>query len=377
MKRRDALKVGLVALGSACFCSASGSANDEPTFFQQSDRMKDGRWTAGAANKWYAQYPWIMGYNYVPSTAINQLETWQAESFDPETIDRELGMAEAIGLNTVRFFMHDIAWKIDPDGFKKRLGQVLELCKKHKTWALPTFFTNGGPGPQIKIQPGKQPEFRPDVHNSSWLQSPGLAVVNDPERWSYLKDYVTDVLGTFAKDTRILLWCLYNEPENQRYGERSLPLMRELWQWARAVNPIQPLTAPYMYFPASGSHTFPIACFLGEHCDVISYHHYGKPEDLQKRIDLFKQFDRPIICTEYMGRPANTFFDIAPKLKENHIGAIHWGLVNSRCNFHLPWRPKPEDIPEPKVWFHDIFRHDGTPYDPKEIELIKKLTGKS
>lgn len=380
MRRRDLFKATLastigagVALAGPAPARAETKTNDII-----SERDPRGRWTVEAAAAWYDSYPWIMGYNYVPSTAINQLETWQDQDFDPETIDRELAMGAAIGLNTVRFFMHDVAWSIDPVGFKKRLNTFLELCEKNRTWALPTFFTNGGPGPHIEIKPGKQPESRPDVHNSSWLQSPGLAKVNDPKQWSRLEDYVTDVMTTFAKDKRILLWCLYNEPENQRYGEKSLPLMRELWNWARKVNPIHPLTAPYMSLPGvSARRTFPLCCFLGENCDVISFHCYGKPEDVMNRIKLFGQFERPMICTEYMGRPTNTFFDVAPMLKEHRVGAIHWGLVNSKCNFHLPWRPKPEDLPEPKVWFHDIFRRDGSPYDPKEIELIKKLTGKS
>ena len=46
------------------------------------------RWTAERANNWYAQQPWLVGANFVPSTAINQLEMWQAETFDPATIDR-------------------------------------------------------------------------------------------------------------------------------------------------------------------------------------------------------------------------------------------------------------------------------------------------
>ncbi|MCL2743383.1 MAG: hypothetical protein FWE67_05995 [Planctomycetaceae bacterium] len=380
MKRRDILKAGIAASAGLGFAFAGrASANAETSVNAQiTGREQLGRWTCESANAWYAAYPWIMGYNYVPSTAINQLEIWQADDFNAETIDTELAMAAAVGLNTARVFMHDIAWAIDPEGFKKRLDTFLALCEKHKTWALPTFFTNGGPGPHIEIKPGKQPESQQDVHNSAWLQSPGVAKVNDPKQWSKLEDYVTDVITAFAKDKRILLWCLYNEPENQRFGENTLPLMREVWKWARKVNPIHPLTAPYMGYPAvTERSSFPICCFLGENSDIISFHNYGKPEDVQRRIKLFSQFERPIICTEYMGRPVNTLFDIAPMLKEHRIGAIHFGLVNSKCNFHLPWRPKPEDLPEPKVWFHDIFRKDGSPYDPKEIELIKKLTGKT
>ena len=57
-----------------------------------------GRWSEAKANEWYAKQPWLVGSNYIPATAINELEMWQAETFDPTTIDKELGWAEALGM---------------------------------------------------------------------------------------------------------------------------------------------------------------------------------------------------------------------------------------------------------------------------------------
>src|ERR1700716_2235913 len=71
-------------------------------------------WTAEKANAWYVQHKWINGADFIPSTAINQLEMWQADTFDPETIDRELGWARGLGMNTARVFLHDLAWEADP-----------------------------------------------------------------------------------------------------------------------------------------------------------------------------------------------------------------------------------------------------------------------
>lgn len=379
MKRRELLKTGMALAAGVGLSQASISTHANTNAAEKNnDPCVGGRWSTERANAWYAKYPWIMGYNYVPSTAVNQLETWQAETFDPKTIDKELALASSVGLNTARIFLHDVAWKIDPKGFKERLNVFLDLCAKHKTRALVTFFTNGGPGPEkAPIRAGKQPDPDPAAHNPCWLQSPGVSIVNDPGRWSYLEDYVKDVMTDHAKDERILCWCLYNEPENRKRDERTLPLMREVWKWARSVDPVHPLTSPVFTFPSMHITVLPIVCFLGENCDVMSFHSYGNRASVKKIIDLFKFFDRPVICTEYMGRPTNTFFEIAPLMKENNVGAINFGLVRGKCNFHLPWRPKPEDLPEPKVWFHDIFRQDGTPYDPKEVELIKELTGKT
>lgn len=367
MKRRDVLKAGLAV---AALGGTGGAAGAAPKPGEAPDRTENGRWSVAAAKAWHAKYPWIMGYNYVPSTAVNQLEFWQAETFDPETIDRELGMAEAIGLNALRFWTHDIAWKIDPKGFKERMNRFLDLCGKHHTWAVPTLFTNGGTGPARKIEPGPK--------QVGWLQGPGLAVLNDPSRWGYVEDYVADILTTFRSDDRILFWSLFNEPENQRFGEKSLPFLRALWSWARKVNPVQPLSSPAWTLPKSPNCKFPVTCFLGEHCDVMSFHCYRSLPWFREMVDVFLEFDRPVFCTEYLERPNdNNFFDMAPLMKEKNVGAFHFGLVNGKCKFHFVRQKISRKIPEPEVWTHDIYRKDGTPYDPKEIELIKKLTGKS
>jgi hypothetical protein len=274
----------------------------------------------------------------------------------------------------VRVFLHDLVWEADPAGFKRRLGAFLDLCKKHHMRAIVTFFTNGCYGFEGEPKLGKQPDPVPGVHNSGWVQSPGAGNVNDPSKWGRLEKYVKDVMGAFAQDERILLWCLYNEPENTKKGARSLPLMRETFQWARSVKPSQPLTAPIWALPGGPRTSLDIVCFLEENCDVMSFHCYGKPNDVEAFIKLLRSFDRPIVCTEYMARSkGSTFEAILPILKRERVGAISFGLVVGKGNFHFPWGSK-KDAPEPKVWFHDIFRGDGTPYDLAEIALIRRLT---
>lgn len=328
------------------------------------------RWTAEKANAWYDSQPWPVGCNYVPSTAINQIETWQAESFDPETIDRELGWAESLGFNTVRVFSHDLVWEADPQGFKDRVRKLLDLCEKHHIRVIFTFFTNGCYGFEGEARLGKQPDPVPGVHNSGWVQSPGAAKVNDPAEWGRLERYVKDVLTTFATDDRILVWDLYNEPENRKKGAESLPLLREEFAWARSVNPSQPLTACIDKLETS-----PLNSFLAENCDVITFHTYGGPKSATSFIAALRKHGRPLLCTEYMGRPSSTFQEILPIFQRERVGAISWGLVAGKMNTIFPWGSKP-GTPEPDVWFHDIFRGDGTPYDPEEIALIRRLTGR-
>ena len=330
-----------------------------------------GRWSRARANEWYDSQPWPIGCNYIPSSAINQIETWQAESFDPETIDRELGLAESIGFNTVRMFSHDLVWEADPEGFKSRMRQVLDICEKHHIRVIFNFFTNGCYGFEGEAKLGKQPDPLPGVHNSGWVQTPGVASVNDPTKWGRLEKYVKDVITTFRDDDRILLWHLYNEPSNTKKGCKSLPLLRKTFEWARRVNPAQPLSAPIEWRTPDD-----MAQFLADNCDVITFHSYAGPKTLSaKWLARLKAYGRPAICTEYMARTrGSTFQAILPIFHRERIGAISFGLVAGKMNTQFPWRSK-QGSPEPKVWFHDIFRPDGTPFDPKETKLIKRLSG--
>ena len=91
------------------------------------------RWTDAKANDWYQRQPWLIGSNYLPANAINELEMWQAESFDPKEIDKELGWAEGLGMNTMRVFLHDLVWQQDSAGFTKRIDTFLAIASKRKS----------------------------------------------------------------------------------------------------------------------------------------------------------------------------------------------------------------------------------------------------
>ncbi len=323
-------------------------------------------WPKDKANSWYKKQGWLVGANFLPSTAINQLEMWQAESFDTTTINKELGWAAAIGMNVMRVYLHDLAWKADAPGFKKRMNIFLSIASKHKIKILFCIFDDcWNPNPII----GKQPEPKPGVHNSGWVRSPSMAVHNDSTQWQYLQQYVTDILTTFKNDKRILMWDLYNEPDNSGYGLTSLPLLKKVYQWAWAVRPAQPLSSGVwsMEFPQVNQ-------FQLEHADVITFHNYENARSMKKAIDSLQKIGRPVICTEYMARTNKSKFEThLPLLQWHHVGAINWGLVSGRSNTIYPWNSK-EGSPEPTPWFHDVFRKNGNPYDLKEVDLIKKLT---
>jgi hypothetical protein len=327
------------------------------------------RWSEDKATQWYQSQPWIVGCNFIPSTAINQLEMWQASTFDTATIDRELGWASSIGFNTVRVFLHHVAWTVDKEGFKNRMGQYLSIADRHGIKTIFVIFDDCW-NPFYKA--GKQPEPKVGIHNSGWIRDPGDSLFLDSKMINTLEAYVKDVMSTFGNDKRILLWDLYNEPGNSGYGNASMPLLRNVFEWSRSVEHIQPVSSGVWNLSLKNLNQFQV-----EHSDIITYHNYDIPSGHSAAIDTLERYHRPLICTEYMARTRGSKFqNILPLLKERHIGAINWGLVSGKTNTIYAWDTPMPDGKEPAIWFHDIFRNDGTPFDTAEVTFIKAITEK-
>lgn len=344
----------------------------------------DGRWPVERAEGWYSQQPWLVGSNFIPSTAINELEMWQADTFDLPTIDRELGWAESLGMNTMRVFLHNLPWQQDSDGFLQRIDQFLSVADKHHIRIMFVLLDSvWDPNPHL----GKQREPRPHIHNSGWVQAPGAAVLKDESRWTpELKPYVVGVISHFRDDKRVLIWDLMNEPDNDssqykseelsNKAEVALKLLKQEWEWARSANPSQPLTSGVWKGNWSKSKLSEMARFQLENSDVITFHCYDRPKAMKRRIASLRRFHRPVICTEYMARPlGSTFRTILPILKKQRVGAYNWGFVSGKTQTIYPWDSWEKTYTgEPPLWFHDIFRSNGTPYDAKETEFIKQIT---
>lgn len=352
-----------------------------------------GRWSLEKANAWYAKQPWLVGCNYIPANAINQLEMWQADTFDPKTIDRELQWAESLGFNTLRVFLHDLVWTESPAGLYQRMDTFLQICEQHKIRPIFVFFDDcHRPYPKIGAQPLPVPEY----HNSGWMNSPARDVAIQfyqgelPEKEvDRLKGYVQETMRRFKDDSRVLMWELYNEPGRGigKFGDKSAKLLLESWKWAREVNPSQPVCSC-----AEGS-VGALNIRIGqENSDVISFHCYEPPADLEKLCQQYVTSGRPALCTEYMARSKSTFEGSLPVLKKYHVGAYNWGFVAGKTGTIWPWSSREgkdinklwaegvvihpgEPFPEPTQWFHDIYRMDGTPYKQSEIEFIRSMTG--
>ena len=345
-----------------------------------------GPWPAARIEGWAREHLWLVGCNFAPSTAVNQLEMWQADTFDLPTIDRELGWAEGLGFNSIRVFLHHLPWERDPQAFLHRIEQFLATADRHKIGVM--FVLLDGvwdPFPHA----GKQHPPHPGLHNSGWVQSPGLVILKNPERHDELKGYITGVVGHFQTDQRVHAWDLFNEPDNPNrssYGrfepankaDLALMLLKKEFTWARSVDPRQPLTAGVW----AGDLTSPerlsaINRFMLEQSDVISFHNYNPLPEMKANVETLRRYGRPILCTEYMARPAGSRFDpILAYLKSEHVGAYNWGFVAGKTQTIYPWNSWQKPYrDEPSMWFHDIFHPDGSPYSSTEVEYIRAVTG--
>lgn len=353
------------------------------------------RWSEAKANAWWAAQPWICGFNFLPSTAVNFLEMWHPDTFDRDTIERELGWAADIGFNAFRINLHYLVWKHDRDGLLDRLDWIMGVADGLGIATVPCFFDDCGFG-------GFEPEFGPQpapiegVHNSRAVASPGRARLLDPAEWSGFEGYVRDIVSAYRADARILFWDLYNEPGNRMIfgpdGSRqhepdftaaSLKLMRASFEWCREESPTQPRTVAAWVTPLPGVAGDPYQTEIDQAAlalsDIVTFHAYWETDHVEGFIAHLQAHNRPMLCTEWMARPIGSRICNQLELfKTSGVGCFQWGLVQGRTQTHLPW---PADLvkahggeADRSVWFHDLLDRTGQAYDPVETAELQRLT---
>ncbi len=360
-----------------------------PALLFSADSLQPARWSADKANAWYTKQPWLVGSNFLPSNAINELEMWQADTFDPKRIDTELGWAEKIGMNTMRVFLQDQLWTQDAEGFKNRLDTFLTIASKHHIRPLFVLFDScWDPAPHL----GKQHPPVPGVHNSGWVQSPGAKELANESDYPLLAAYVKGVVGAFANDDRVLGWDIWNEPDNTNASSYAssaqeknlvLKLLPRAFAWARQAKPSQPLTSGIWHESAGTPENklSPMARQQLELSDVISFHNYDPAAKFEAEVEWLQKYHRPLLCTEYMARPqGSTFESILPEAKKFKVAAINWGFVAGKSQTYLPWDSWQKPYVNgrvPAIWFHDVFKQDGKPYNPAETAFIRQITSQN
>lgn len=379
------------------------------------DSKHNNRWSEEKIWQWYDNQPWLVGTNFITSSSINQLEFWQKDTFDPVMIEKELKLSASIGMNTHRVFLHDLLWVQDSIGFMERIDEYLKISEKYNIKTMFVFFDDvWHPIPKL----GKQPEPIPHIHNSGWVQSPGVEILTDTLSHNSLEPYVKGIMNKFKNDPRVLSWDLYNEPgqyngaprvskdrvyeiyenigvhlteedlpnyyrhgmepENPEKRSYTLSLIKKVFKWAREVNPSQPITVGiYDYSSDWGNFDkLPeLEQVIINNSDIISYHDYFGLDYSLEVIKNLQKYNRPLLCTEYVAREyGNTFEGLLPVFKKNRIGGYNWGFVAGKTNTNYPWKSWDSTYTgPPEKWHHDIFYENGDPFSEKEVRFIKKM----
>jgi DUF1680 family protein len=306
---------------------------------QQTEQLLAGQWSVEKANDWYAKHSWIVGCNFVPSTAVNDVEMWQDETFDLETMDKELGLARAWGINSVRVFLNYVVWEAETEKFKSNFRKFLDLAEKHGISVMPVLFDDCNFS-NTTAKVGKQSGAGRDFCLCDWVSSPPRAMIRDKSQWQKLKEYEQDMIRTFGSDRRIIIWDLYSEPGNSSSGLNA-ELLENIFAWAREMNPSQPLTVGvWNQFDE----------FTRRSSDIVSFHRYTDKSDFEQKIKWAKETGRPAICTEWLHRPdENTLAEIWPVLKETKTGGYFWGPVNGKTQTYAQCGSTPQ---KPAVQSH-------------------------
>ena len=360
---------------------------------------RSGPWTKEAAWEWYRAQPWIRGCNYMPASCANRVDQWQELGCEERfaEMDRELQVAEDIGFNTLRLLVELQGfgvWLADREGFMARFERALSVMARHKmraivvlgndcmrpkrVWQLPK------PGPQ-SFDIGYHGGRRQSQHGS-FPGEIGFSQVDDPELKPKFFEMCAELLGKYRDDGRVLFWNLWNEPGNSGRGEASVAPMRELFELAWSIDPVQPLAADlwagdYGCDPGGANKAQRLA---GELSDIVSYHCYGDYEAQIRVIrNLRRHYGRPLVNTEWLARILhNDVFSAYPLFYIERVGCTCWGFVAGKYQTFEPWesmwRRMEEGAPESRdwdltKWFHDLYRPSLRPYDPKEVALIKRF----
>jgi len=332
--------------------------------------MESERWPGERSWAWYTARPWMLGFNFVPSTACNTTQMWQADTYDSTTIDRELGWAAAIGFNSARVFVQYMVWRDDPDGLKSRFRALLEMANRRGISIVPVLFDDCAFGAPPTLDPylGRQNEPTPGMILPSWTPSPGVQLGTDLAEQPRLRDYVQDLITTFAPHPAIAFWDLFNEPGNiAKVG--TADFLTRLFAWARELAPPQPLTV------GTFNDEHPALNHLIHHAsDIITFHTYANLDGLLATIGALQPLGYPLLCTEWMARGQGSRIEShLPLFHRHQIACYQWGLVNGRTQCQYPWSNHPGDPVPREGWFHDLLHADGTAYRTEEVEAVRRL----
>ena len=355
--------------------------------------MKE-RWSKEQAWSWYEHRPWVMGVNYVPSITLLGTELWQEDTHDDvmRSVRSEFELMQDIGLNSVRMFLPFHIWYYDRDRFLDRIDSFLDQLSQKDITMMPVIFNDcvdfGRPKDITPQLPRgwqvydighhgghKANPFTGERENTGWIYW-------DEAEWRpVMEEYLRALVGRFRNDERIYAWDLWNEPGNSNRHDQSISYLKRVFEIAREMDPVQPLTAGVWSYPerfGQGEDVEPIQRLALNESDIITFHQYDHIGRVRQVVETLKREDRPMINTEWLNRVLdNLVQENLPLYHDEGIGSYSWGLVAGKSQHFLPWDDlwQRRDLPLNR-WQHDLFDTFHTPYDREELCLMRSLSPK-
>lgn len=349
------------------------------------------KWSKEKAWEWYDSLPWLRGCNYMSADCANRIDQWQEDGFEErlQTTEEEFRLMQDLGYNTIRIILEFIVWKKEHDGFMERFDRYLSLAASYGISCMVVFGNDCMPLKEETLRRTRLGKQTVDwgyhggrkASQHGILPEPGYHLMDDPTLEAEHYEWLREIVTKYKDDKRIIMWDVFNEVGGSNRGNLSLSYLKNFVNIIREINPVQPITACIWSNPKAPESLPEIEKFALENSDIISYHSYASYQENVEIIRKLKKFGRPIINTEWLARCLdNNVEELFPLFYLEKIGCYNWGFVAGKYQTYEPWNSIWEQYEKnPAInwdftkWFHDLYRPNLRPYNPKEIEIIKKF----
>ncbi len=348
-------------------------------------------WTIEQAWDWQEKVGWLRGCNFIGSDCSSRIDMWQSYKNEEhmQTAQRELSLCRDIGFNTVRLIVEFDVWLQERDSFLKILERYIALCARFGLKVMLVLANEAQLCRGEKYVPktlGEQ-AYALGYHQGRFPLSEeqkALTPYHELERRETREKYlemVREIVDRYRADERVVCWNVYNEPGITIGIERSLPLIQLLFDTVREIEPVQPLCSDVWYWK-DYDHLRPNDALSARLSDVISWHLYQPLAKFVVGYEQLKRLNRPILLTEWLHRINHqSVQEIYPLLYLERINCWCWGFVAGKTQTYEPWDSLWDQYDAAngnvdydfKLWQHDLFRPNLRPYDPDEIETIKRF----
>lgn len=348
------------------------------------------QWTVEEVNAWYEKIGWLRGCNFIGSDCANRLDMFQSYKCEEKlaTAERELALCRKIGFNTVRIWANFDVYYAEPESYMEIFDRYIDLCAKYgqKVMVVLAHEEDLPRGEVFVPKAMGEQKYALGEHqgripmSEEELKKEPRHYMEYPELRPLYIEMVQKTVRKYANDERVFCWNILNEP-GIGIGERSIPILDELFEVVRAEDPIQPLTADIWRGVSKGDVNTKEEKHALALSDVISFHSYQSYEKLVREIRFHQKTGRPLFLTEWLHRiNHNTIQEVYPLLYITNVSNYCWGFVVGKTQTHEPWPVMWEEWDRGEdrgydftQWQHDLFRPNLRPYDPREIALIERF----